>query len=241
MCVWYIYASPRNDLRKKTLHFSWLFLTGIVTSVSCAFSTRSFLLQPEILWNSSRRHGVFMLISLSSVTSLSLLCGFCATMHPIIQVPPEAVVGRCNCCCHLFGACTVDVRVFQPPGHWCSQLGPLAPFCTGDTVLNIVYMSGIATKISCAFSARSFLLQILRNSFRWHSVFILLSLSSVTKLSLLFGLRFIMKQIAPQARLINRNTPRGRARWFWLNLDGYSCPYSMQSIFHTAGFRISKV
>ena len=70
---------------------------------------RSFSLQ--ILWNSSRWHGVFMLISLSSMTNLTLLCGFCAAMHPITQVPPNEVVDSCNCCCHLFGACTVDVTV----------------------------------------------------------------------------------------------------------------------------------
>jgi len=55
---------------------SWLFLTGIFTSISCAFSASSSLLQ--ILRNSSRRHSVLMLLSSSTVTNLSLLCGFCA-------------------------------------------------------------------------------------------------------------------------------------------------------------------
>jgi len=53
-----------------------IFLTGIVTSISCAFYASSSLLQ--ILRNSSRRHSVLMLLSLSSVTNLSLLFGFCA-------------------------------------------------------------------------------------------------------------------------------------------------------------------
>ena len=51
---------------------SWLFLTGIVISISCAFS----LLQ--IFKNSSRRHSVLMLLSMSNVTNLGLLFGFCA-------------------------------------------------------------------------------------------------------------------------------------------------------------------
>ena len=59
----------------KLQRVSWLFWTGIVTYISCAFSARSSLLQ--ILRNSSqaRRHSVLMLFSLSSV---SLLFGFCA-------------------------------------------------------------------------------------------------------------------------------------------------------------------
>jgi len=51
-------------------------LSGIVTSISCTFSARSSLLQ--ILRNSSRRHSVLLLLSLSSLTNLSLLFGFCA-------------------------------------------------------------------------------------------------------------------------------------------------------------------
>ena len=48
----------------------------MVSSASCAFSAFSSLLL--ILWNSSRRHSVLMLLSLSSVTNLSLFFGFCA-------------------------------------------------------------------------------------------------------------------------------------------------------------------
>ena len=87
-------------------------MTGIVTSISCAFSASSSLLQ--ILRNSSRRHSVLMLLSLSSVTNLSLLFGFCA-----------ACMLSCKCLymkwwaavtvtqwCHSFAACTVDVCCF---------------------------------------------------------------------------------------------------------------------------------
>jgi len=49
---------------------------SIVTSISCAFTARSSLLQ--ILRNSSRRHNVLMLLSMSSVTNSSLLFGFYA-------------------------------------------------------------------------------------------------------------------------------------------------------------------
>ena len=70
-------------------------------------SASSSLLQ--ILRNSSRRHSVLMLLSLSSVTNFAfwLLC----SVHAIIQVPPDGVVGSRNCCCHSFAACTVDVTV----------------------------------------------------------------------------------------------------------------------------------
>jgi len=56
-----------------------------------------------------------------------------------------------------------------------------------DCVSWFLTQAGIVTSISCVFSIRSSLLQILRNSFRLHSVLMLLSLSSVTNLSLLFG------------------------------------------------------
>ena len=85
------------------------FLTGIVTSISCAFSTRSFLLQ--ILKNYSRRHSILMLLSLSSVTNSSLFFWIFCSMHADKQVPPDGVVGSRNCRCHLFAACTVDVTV----------------------------------------------------------------------------------------------------------------------------------
>ena len=66
----------KKDSGSRLYRASWLFLTGIVTSISCAFSVRSSFLQ--ILRHSSRRHSVLMLLSLSSVTNLSLLFGFCA-------------------------------------------------------------------------------------------------------------------------------------------------------------------
>jgi len=36
-----------------------------------------------------------------------LLC----IMHAVIQVPPDGVVGNCDCRCHPFAACTLDVTV----------------------------------------------------------------------------------------------------------------------------------
>jgi len=36
-----------------------------------------------------------------------LLC----SVHTVIQVPLDAVVGSRNCCCHSFAACTVDVTM----------------------------------------------------------------------------------------------------------------------------------
>jgi len=66
----------KKDPGSRLYRVSWLFLTGVVTSISCAFSASSSLLQ--ILRNSSRHHSVLMLLSLSSVTNLSLLFGFCA-------------------------------------------------------------------------------------------------------------------------------------------------------------------
>jgi len=66
----------KKDTGSKLYRVSWLFLTGIVTSISCAFSTRSSLLQ--ILRTTSRLHSVLMIFSLSSVTNLSLFFGFCA-------------------------------------------------------------------------------------------------------------------------------------------------------------------
>ena len=45
----------------------------------------------------------------------------------------------------------------------------------------LIFLHSIITSISCAFITRSLSLQILGNSFRHHSVLMLLSLSSVTK------------------------------------------------------------
>ena len=59
----------------KLYRVSWFCLTGTLTSISCAFSTRSSLMQ--IHRNSFRRHSVLMLLSSSSVIKSSLLFGFC--------------------------------------------------------------------------------------------------------------------------------------------------------------------
>jgi len=66
----------RKDSGSKLYRASWLFFTGIVTSISCAFSASSSLLQ--ILRNFSRCHSFLMLLCLSSVTNLSFFFGFCA-------------------------------------------------------------------------------------------------------------------------------------------------------------------
>jgi len=63
------------------------FLTGIVTSSSCAFSARSSFMQ--ILRNSSRRHSLLMLLSLSSVTNLGLPFDFyavCMLSYRCLQI-----------------------------------------------------------------------------------------------------------------------------------------------------------
>jgi len=74
---------------------SWLFLTGIVT-ISCAFSDSCSLLQ--ILRSSSRCHSVLMLLSLSSVTNLSLLFGFCAACSRANSFEKkESLPQRCVC------------------------------------------------------------------------------------------------------------------------------------------------
>jgi len=65
----------KKDTESRSQRFSWSFLTGIVNSISCAFSARSSSLQ--ILRNSSCRHSMLMLLSLSSVWHMSLLLGFC--------------------------------------------------------------------------------------------------------------------------------------------------------------------
>ena len=66
----------KKDTGSRLYRVPWLFLSGIVTSISCAFSARSSSL--NILRNSSRRQSMLKLLSLSSVTNLSLLLGFCA-------------------------------------------------------------------------------------------------------------------------------------------------------------------
>jgi len=73
---WFMNKDPGLRLYRV----SWLFLTGIVTSISCAFSSSSSLLQN--LRNSSRRHSVLMLLSLSSATNLSL--SFLNPPHPSV-------------------------------------------------------------------------------------------------------------------------------------------------------------
>jgi len=78
----------KKDPGSRLYRASWLVLTGIVrfASTSCALSVRSSLLQ--ILRNSSRRHSVLMLLSLSGVTNLTLLFGFCAA-RMLLQVPSD--------------------------------------------------------------------------------------------------------------------------------------------------------
>jgi len=123
----------KKDSGSRLYSGSWLFSTGIVTSISCAFSVRSSLLQ--ILRNSSCRHRVVMLLSLSSVTHLTLSLAFvqracnytgvsrwsvCVALFllnrywGIVTVPGsflKAVVGNRICCSHSFTAYTVDVTV----------------------------------------------------------------------------------------------------------------------------------
>ena len=125
----------KKDPGSRLYRASWLFLTGNVASISCAFSASSFLLQ--ILWNSFRHHSRLMLLSLSSVTKLSLLLGFCAACMlsyrylqmewwaavTVVAIPSQPAQLMCH------------DRVFHPPDLQCSHLGPLALFCTADTLL----------------------------------------------------------------------------------------------------------
>jgi len=125
----------KKDPGSRLCRASWHFLTGIVISIFCALSTRSSLLQ--ILRNSSRHHSVLMLLSLSSVTNLGLLFGLLCSVHAVIQMPADGVVGSHKCRCHSFTACTVDVTVCfsrQTVTWQCSHLGPLELFYTADTL-----------------------------------------------------------------------------------------------------------
>jgi len=88
VCRASLISTPSGRLPQKIIYEErlWIevvpclltFWTGIVTSISCALSARSSLLQ--ILRNSSqaRRYSVLMLLSLSSVTNLNLLFRFSA-------------------------------------------------------------------------------------------------------------------------------------------------------------------
>ena len=100
----------KKDTGLKLYCVSWLCLTGIVTSISCAFSARSSLLQ--IIRNFSRRHSMLILLSLSSVTNLSLLFGFfAACMLSYRCLDSDGVVSSRNCYCYPFATCTDDVTV----------------------------------------------------------------------------------------------------------------------------------
>ena len=72
--------------------FLLLLLTGIGTSISCTFTPLSSVLY--IFRNSSRHHSMLMSLSLSMVTNLNLLFGFCAAcmlLYKCIQIERWAV------------------------------------------------------------------------------------------------------------------------------------------------------
>ena len=54
-----------------------------------------------------RAHVIFFVKRQKFVLALWLLC----SVHAVIQVPPDGVVGSRNCHCHSFAACTVDMTV----------------------------------------------------------------------------------------------------------------------------------
>ena len=87
----------------------WLFLTGIVTSMSCVSSASSSLLQ--ILRKSSHRHSVLLLLFIVKCDRLELTFWFLCSMHDVIQVHPDGVLGSRNCRCHPFASCTIDITV----------------------------------------------------------------------------------------------------------------------------------
>ena len=117
----------------KLYRVSWLFLAFVVTSISCASFARSSLLQ---ILNSSCRHSVLMLLFFVERHKQEIAFWHSCSMHAVIQVPPDGVVGSHNYRCHLFVACTDDVTVCfsrQTISALTSGLSKL--FCIADTLL----------------------------------------------------------------------------------------------------------
>jgi len=110
----------------KLYRVSWLVLTGVITSITCAFSTSSSLLQifrNSVFSSPQRAHVTWE--KLPRVTffvkrdKLELAFWLLCSMHAVKQVPPDGEVGSRNFRCHPFvachTACTVDVTV------WCAK------------------------------------------------------------------------------------------------------------------------
>ena len=82
----------KKDPGSRLYRVSWLFLTGIVISISYGFSASSSLLQ--ILRNSSRRHSV---LSKMGVTPVRVRKNIILLQIPVIHVQFEVCVLVCVC------------------------------------------------------------------------------------------------------------------------------------------------
>ena len=71
--------------------------------------TRIFLVadSQKLFFSPQRAHVTFFVKCDKLELAFWLLC----SVHAVIQVPPDGVVGSRNCRCHSFAACTVDVTV----------------------------------------------------------------------------------------------------------------------------------
>ena len=70
-------------------------------------SARVIIKATIIISSPQRAHVTFFVKRDKLKLAFWLLC----SVHAVIQVPPDGVVGSLNCCCHSFAACTVDVTV----------------------------------------------------------------------------------------------------------------------------------
>jgi len=103
----------KKDSSSRLYRASWLFLTGIVTSISCAFSASSSLLQilKKLFSSPQCAHVTFFVTRDRLELAFWLLCSVLA----VIQVPLDGVVGSRNCHCHFFAA-ACNVSIMWP---WC--------------------------------------------------------------------------------------------------------------------------
>jgi len=93
---------------------------------------RQFLLAADswkLFSSPQRAHVTFFVKRDKLELAFWLLC----SVHAVIQVPPDGVVGSSNCRCHSFAACTVDVTLCF--GHQTVSAFTSGLFCTADTLL----------------------------------------------------------------------------------------------------------
>jgi len=110
----YPVACSRNDSRRKTLdrgcnvslcfffdQYCHLYILCLVHQIFLDADSEKPFSSPQ------RAHVTFFVKHDNLELTLWLLC----SVHAVIQVPPDGVVGSCNYRCHPFAACTVDVTV----------------------------------------------------------------------------------------------------------------------------------